>query len=116
MERACRRIGFHGVGEIDGRRSLGAGGPGLLHGVFERVRTGIVAAHRDQHLAAAPKHMDRYVVALRLAGLHGGLGDGDSGGHRQILVGDELGTGRAGESARERDSGDKGDFLHCESP
>src|SRR5262245_55347641 len=84
------------------RKTLGVGGRrlaeaarrvGLAAGVLHRVGACVVAAHRDQRIAAAVDHDGRHGVALGLAVSDCGFGDGLGDSQGEILVGEQIGTG-----------------------
>lgn len=97
MHRSGRRVVLDTLGEHTRGDTEGARGVGLALAVLDRMRRGVVAAQHHDRLAVAPDHGDRNAVALRLARIGGGRGDGQGRGERQVFVIEQLRARRRGQ-------------------
>src|SRR5216683_2742209 len=112
VNKAERRVIFQSRDDFTRRHTESACGICFAKAVLSGVRPCVIAADLHDDLAIAPDDGRRHGIAVGLAG--GDRGGGDSNGHfgRNILVLEEISTGRLAEcgDTRERSSG--GEFEH----
>src|SRR5258707_1207978 len=86
MDQRQLRVRLQALGDLARRHPKGAGRVGLAEAVLHGVRPGVVAAHLEDHLAAAPDDRRRHLVAVGLALLDRGRRDRHRGSERQVLA------------------------------
>src|SRR5262245_19694296 len=84
--RAHLRILLQPLFHLARRNPEGARGVRLLEAVLHGVRTGAVAADLDNHFAVAADDGGRHPIAVRLAGLDGGLLDREGHVRGQVFA------------------------------